>query len=1179
MHMYKIKRITSKAIVIFCIITMLFSGRAYATEVIRDEETGEAKVVVTVEEAGNATSDFARNFNSYYGSQTEHLNSINDSYSGEKIDDKYKFSSVGWIEFVIYNSLGLDVRNEGLSCFRFGSSSSTISCDNKYHFIKKSSTALDREQDVRLLVQPGDILFEEGGQNIAIYTGGEIIYCANGGLNQISLYPEDGKTRTDFNDYCAIARIKETSAHELVASEVTTLFNQNDDDTQYNTYYGTTEGRYVGSYSFNLLDWLFKGFIGFFDYLFGIIFYIIKAPFLGWANIVENWINDNINYISGITVTDVPDTDMSQPGYTPDARDIRLSKRINVEDIIYNKVPLLDVDIFDVGLSKYQNEYITIDDQSILYLLKDNIAAWYYGIRNVSIVGMLLVLIYLGIRLAISSTGQGKSKYKQMLVAWVTSFVAIFFIHYFMIIVIEANQVLIDWFSVENTVFTDWLGQGIKNGLPLYDTIRTRAYSLKLSEALPATIMYIVLVYYLIKFLFVYIRRYFTINILALMAPIMCAKNAFDKISKGKSGSMSAWMYDFALNVWLQALHAIVYTIYMLMAYKFAMESIAGFALALIFMNFIFKAESLFIKIFRFDDAKSLKDVKEGKNYITDGFKAGVGLTFYTIGVTKFGFGLVKNTTKAVVNTAEGVVQIGADVLNKIPGVNTDIDVVDSLEKSRKARLQELNDSIQRLTGYRSLSLDLENLKDSDPTLYTQAKKKLDENKKLKKQIYSRSLKNGINPVKNMFALLTGTASVVVDPKVGVTAFATTLFNLGDSSNRKMRYGHKRNIIGRAGSITANVLTLGAYSTLKSNIESNNKELDKLRKSTKQIQDMRKADALEIEIENQTKEIKANIKPEDIDTFEEIRRQMIKNTLESVLYGKNIKSAVKNYMYKNNLTKITSHDIEGIMREFNLAGIEKDIKSLTKTSEINIEKLEDEVDDLKDVINNAIQDVNEDASDEAAKKKLKDSKKELNGKEEKLKNTKKELDVIKHIERRIQYDSSLREGMHLDIKQVIKEYKLDKQSKDGKDYYLVDSDVKEIIEKYKKEQYVSIDTVKAKFEAEEAKKAKKSKPTDQPIKKERERVANIFLDSVHQDGEEKLEKIKEDTIKSYSRNSKGKINKKKEQKAKDIITSNPDIENLVSKMRELKTLNEKYENKYGQKIVYFNKYTEKPRRR
>ena len=175
MHMWKIKNAISKIIIIFSIITMFFSGRAYATEVIRDENTGEARVVVTVEEAGNASSDFARNFNAYYGSNTEYLNSINDSYSGEMIGEKYKFSSVGWIEFVIYNSLGLDVRSIGSSRFRFGSSSRDISCDDMYEFIERSDTALNREL-VKNKVQKGDILFQAGGQNIAIYIDGDIQY-------------------------------------------------------------------------------------------------------------------------------------------------------------------------------------------------------------------------------------------------------------------------------------------------------------------------------------------------------------------------------------------------------------------------------------------------------------------------------------------------------------------------------------------------------------------------------------------------------------------------------------------------------------------------------------------------------------------------------------------------------------------------------------------------------------------------------------------------------------------------------------------------------------------------------------------------------------------------------------------------------------------------------------------
>ena len=1168
MHMYKIKNIMSKLIIIFSIITMLFSGKSYATEVIRDEN-GKATVVVTVEDAANATSGFAKNFNSYYGSETEY--GYGNSYDGEKIEEKYQFNESSFIEFVIHNSLGTDYQGE------ISLNTLIISPGDKYEYILGGNTpgvALDKEK-VKAEVLPGDLLFGVGGESVAIYVGGDIIYSAPGdantALHQISLYPENGETRTDFNNYCAVARITESAAHELVASNVTTLFMQNDDDDKYNKYYGTTEGRYVGSYSFNLGDWLFNGFVGFLDYLIGILFYIVKAPFLGWANIVENWINDNINLISGISFTDVSDITISEEGYTPDARDVRLLKRVNVEDIIYNNVPLLDIDIFDVGLSKYQNEYITISEDSILYKLKDNIAAWYFGIRNISIVGMLLVLVYLGIRLAISVTGEKKARYKQMLVAWATSFAAIFFIHFFMIIAIECNNVLIDWFKDQNLMVT--------NGLSLYETIRTRAYAIKLSESLPATFMYITLVYFLIKFLFVYIRRYFTVNILALMAPVMCVKNAIDKISKGKSGTMSAWMYDFALNVLLQSLHAIIYTVYMSQAYTFSTQSVAGFVLALIFMNYIFKAEALFIRIFRFDDAKSLRDVKEGRNYITDGFKAAVGIGYYSIGITKFGFGFVRNTTKVVDFAGQGVLQAGADIINKVSKGKFDIDIAEIDEKRQKERREMLNDAIQDLTGQRSLRLDLENLKDSDPILYLNAKNILDTNKKLKSTAYSRSLKNGVNSVKNMFALLTGTAAIVVDPKVGISAFTTTLLNIGDSANRKTRYGHRtgKQIAGKVGRIGADFVTLGAYGTLANNLKSNNEQLQKIAKTENQLNDMRKADTLAVEIEKQTKELEANILPEDKDTFEEIKRQMIKSSLDSVLYGKNIKSAVKDYMFKNNLTKINSSDIEGIMREFNLSGIEKDIKSLTKTEEYKIESLLKEAEELKEVVNNAAKEVSEEESDKKAKEKLKASEQKLERTEKKIEKVKKELEVIKQIHKKLQQDPELADGLYIDIKEAIREYKYDNKSENGGINYLVDSDVDKVIEKYKKEKYVGKARVEAKIEKENS---KHKRQKEQPVKKEKENVTNIFLDAIAEEGGRKknIEEIRDKVEAEFNRKANktttiGKHNMFVAGKTKEIFENNPEMYDLAKKMRELKTLNEKHQNKYGESLVSMGRYS------
>ena len=62
--------------------------------------------------------------------------------------------------------------------------------------------------------------------------------------------------------------------------------------------------------------------------------------------------------------------------------------------------------------------------------LKGTIAKWYYILRNVSIIMMLLVLIYLGIRILISSVSSEKAKYKSILNDWVVGFCLIFLMHY-----------------------------------------------------------------------------------------------------------------------------------------------------------------------------------------------------------------------------------------------------------------------------------------------------------------------------------------------------------------------------------------------------------------------------------------------------------------------------------------------------------------------------------------------------------------------------------------------------------------------------------------------------------------------------------------------------------------------------------------------------------------------------
>lgn len=65
-------------------------------------------------------------------------------------------------------------------------------------------------------------------------------------------------------------------------------------------------------------------------------------------------------------------------------------------------------------------------------LLRDTVSRWYVAIRNICIVAMLSVLIYIGIRMMLTSIASDKAKYKQMLKDWIVGLCLLFVMHYIM---------------------------------------------------------------------------------------------------------------------------------------------------------------------------------------------------------------------------------------------------------------------------------------------------------------------------------------------------------------------------------------------------------------------------------------------------------------------------------------------------------------------------------------------------------------------------------------------------------------------------------------------------------------------------------------------------------------------------------------------------------------------------
>lgn len=262
------------------------------------------------------------------------------------------------------------------------------------------------------------------------------------------------------------------------------------------------------------------------------------------------------------------------------------------------------------------------ENLSLIQLLRDQVSKWYYVMRFLALAAMLVVLIAVGIKMVITSIAKDRALFKRMLVDWVVGIIIIFGIHFIMYAVILINEGLVDVVR-ENaeklnaermsklnlmTLAEKAEDFGDKSGefaytdqdleIKVYEEIRTRAYDPKLTVGIPGMIMYITLVYFAVRFTIVYLKRYFTIMILALMGPGIGVSYAIQKVFRGRSQSYTNWLKEFVYNVILQTIHAILYSIFVAQALILSLDSLAGMIIALVLLNYMLKADQLFRKIF-----------------------------------------------------------------------------------------------------------------------------------------------------------------------------------------------------------------------------------------------------------------------------------------------------------------------------------------------------------------------------------------------------------------------------------------------------------------------------------------------------------------------------------------------------------------------------------------------------
>lgn len=186
------------------------------------------------------------------------------------------------------------------------------------------------------------------------------------------------------------------------------------------------------------------------------------------------------------------------------------------------------------------------------YMLHDVIATWYKIMRNIALVFLLSILVYIGIRIMLSTTAADSSKYKKMLMDWVVAICILFVLHYIMAFAINFTELITSAFA----------GKDVSATTPdsLMNIIRGKAGAFGI-DGIGYVILYLVLITYTIIFLWYYVKRVVYIAFLTIIAPLVALTYPLDKMGDSKAQAFEMWLREFILNTIIQPVHLIIYTV------------------------------------------------------------------------------------------------------------------------------------------------------------------------------------------------------------------------------------------------------------------------------------------------------------------------------------------------------------------------------------------------------------------------------------------------------------------------------------------------------------------------------------------------------------------------------------------------------------------------------------------
>ena len=324
-----------------------------------------------------------------------------------------------------------------------------------------------------------------------------------------------------------------------------------------------------------------------------------KPNFGGWVASTLVVIFFPLVYAARMLMTSVAPATEAEPEFT--------IHWFTIQGLLTNKIELIDANIFNANTGNKANNTI-----------KENIQKWYYAIWILATIINLLMLVYIGIRMAISTVASQKAVYKKKLMAWFESMVLLFVMHFIIRIIFFVSEILVQLLTniLNNIINMTMANSSIKNiDLAIFKELAKTLNSPKGWKPIEHFICYILLVGYEYKFLIMYIKRFMVIGLLVVVSPLITCTYSLDKAGDGKAQAFQILFKELIVNILMQPMHLFLYSVLL----GFATNIIQEFPLFTILLLIgVSRGEKIIKQIFRMQSAVvkedlNLKGKKKGK--------------------------------------------------------------------------------------------------------------------------------------------------------------------------------------------------------------------------------------------------------------------------------------------------------------------------------------------------------------------------------------------------------------------------------------------------------------------------------------------------------------------------------------------------------------------------------------